>query len=410
MEPIDEMSLSDLIYHLDDNTTDSQDRLNLAKDWSVIHFDTISKSEAGDILRSLNHFCEVPKTGPYKDRLQEVCDPDFFFITPLGQSSSSPERSREQEGRRKRRGPGPWAPQVILERGQDLKSQHAPISTTDAELSAMKTEIQMLKRMMVTTRRPQESEIESALRQAASGEPPSNRTRPLSAVVSPRFQDLDDDVGEDSPTPDPPFFPSRTPRLQGRLSAPRPVSSSSHPKAILQPRTTRCLQVTKEREANNMHQSIKAHHRSMQTYVQSTDFLDNRNKKEAQSLARTLDLFLDQYGDKQVAEVDCLETIFRRLEAVIYADWSGDWETASQIEELPERWSAGSHAMIMGARKAARISRTMSHGQSQTDSQSEEELSSSQKRRLRRKRVNTARNQSSSTTQTKTQPQPRPKN
>ena len=75
------------------------------------------------------------------------------------------------------------------------------------------------------------------------------------------------------------------------------------------PVASRWLQVTKDREAQNMYQNIKAHHHSVQTYVQRTIFKDPRNKKEAQALARALDLFVDQYGDHQIGMVDCLEAL-----------------------------------------------------------------------------------------------------
>ena len=95
-----------------------------------------------------------------------------------------------------------------------------------------------------------------------------------------------------------------------------------------------------------------------------------------------------------------METLLRRLEAVIYADISGDWETASNIEEMPARWSASAN-LILAAQKAARVSRNLKIPKPTYTSEddSEEELSKNQKRKLRRKRAEGAKSQPDNTFQ-----------
>jgi hypothetical protein len=62
-----------------------------------------------------------------------------------------------------------------------------------------------------------------------------------------------------------------------------------------------------------------------------------RNQREAATLARIIDFFVDQYGEHALRTSDAMEVACRRLLAVTAADQTGNWTLAAGYEELPTR-------------------------------------------------------------------------
>ena len=60
-----------------------------------------------------------------------------------------------------------------------------------------------------------------------------------------------------------------------------------------------------------------------------------RNKREAETLARALDLAIIEMGTDYVEKSAAWEVLIRRLRAVVLADKMGKWDLPMLLEELP---------------------------------------------------------------------------
>ena len=90
-----------------------------------------------------------------------------------------------------------------------------------------------------------------------------------------------------------------------------------------------------KREAKNLFRGFVA--RAMNTSAYTATLSSNliRNRREAETLARAIDFFVDQFGTDAVGKVDALEVLLRRFTAVLHAETS-TWEFATCFEESPE--------------------------------------------------------------------------
>jgi hypothetical protein len=61
----------------------------------------------------------------------------------------------------------------------------------------------------------------------------------------------------------------------------------------------------------------------------------DRNKTEAMTLARVLDLMLMEKGGDDVQEMAGMEVLLRRLHALYIADTTGNWTISEVLEEVP---------------------------------------------------------------------------
>jgi hypothetical protein len=93
---------------------------------------------------------------------------------------------------------------------------------------------------------------------------------------------------------------------------------------------------------------------NLSAFVATTRFITRRNKREAQVLARAIDFIVDQLGMAAVSKLDAMEILLRRLAAVLYAEKTGDWDTAKWFEEQPDGVVV-EQAFFQEARKLARL-------------------------------------------------------
>lgn len=68
-------------------------------------------------------------------------------------------------------------------------------------------------------------------------------------------------------------------------------------------------------------------------YVEAARYSNTRNRKEAKTIARTLDFLLADLGLKEVLKIRASEVLIRRLAAIHEAERTGDWNVASEVEE-----------------------------------------------------------------------------
>ena len=72
----------------------------------------------------------------------------------------------------------------------------------------------------------------------------------------------------------------------------------------------------------------------------------DRNRREADTLARALDLAVIELGVDLVEKSASYEVLIRRLHAVSLADTMGNWNMACLLEELPSERSPHFHEVI----------------------------------------------------------------
>lgn len=69
-------------------------------------------------------------------------------------------------------------------------------------------------------------------------------------------------------------------------------------------------------------------------HVGSINFRSSGSRKEAMSIARSLDFNIADFGVRNTAEMRATEVMARRLSAVAHADQhNNDWEVAQHLEE-----------------------------------------------------------------------------
>ena len=90
-----------------------------------------------------------------------------------------------------------------------------------------------------------------------------------------------------------------------------------------------------KREAKNLFRGFVARAMNTSAYTATLSFGSIRNRREAETLARSIDFFVDQFGVEAVGKVDALEVLLRRYTAVLHAETS-TWEFATCFEESPE--------------------------------------------------------------------------
>ena len=90
-----------------------------------------------------------------------------------------------------------------------------------------------------------------------------------------------------------------------------------------------------KRESKNLYRGFVARAMNVSAYTATLTFGSIRNKREAETLARAVDFFVDQFGLAAVGKVDALEVLLRRYTAVLHAETSC-WEFATCFEESPE--------------------------------------------------------------------------
>ena len=90
-----------------------------------------------------------------------------------------------------------------------------------------------------------------------------------------------------------------------------------------------------KREAKNLFRGFVARAMNVSAYTATLSFGSIRNRREAETLARTIDFFVDQFGVESIGKVDALEVLLRRYTAVLHAETS-TWEFATCFEESPE--------------------------------------------------------------------------
>ena len=72
----------------------------------------------------------------------------------------------------------------------------------------------------------------------------------------------------------------------------------------------------------------------------------DRNRREADALARAIDLAVIEFGVDLVEKSASYEVLIRRLHAVPLADTMGNWNMACLLEELPSERSPHFHEVI----------------------------------------------------------------
>ena len=79
----------------------------------------------------------------------------------------------------------------------------------------------------------------------------------------------------------------------------------------------------------------------------SGEWVKERNRREADTLARILDLAIIEFGTDLVEKSAAFEVLLRRFHAVIWADRKGNWDQACLLEELPSARSPNLHQVIV---------------------------------------------------------------
>ena len=73
----------------------------------------------------------------------------------------------------------------------------------------------------------------------------------------------------------------------------------------------------------------------------------SRNKREAETLARVLDLAVTEFGTRVLEKSAAFEVLLRRLHALNLADKQGNWELACLMEEVPSAKTPMVHEVIV---------------------------------------------------------------
>ena len=122
--------------------------------------------------------------------------------------------------------------------------------------------------------------------------------------------------------------------LSSFSTAPLDVADRVSLKSVAKSRRAMRLLCDK-RESKNLYRGFVARAMNVSAYTATLTFGSIRNRREAETLARAVDLFVDQFGSGAVGKVDALEVLLRRYTAVLHAETSC-WEFATCFEESPE--------------------------------------------------------------------------
>ena len=108
------------------------------------------------------------------------------------------------------------------------------------------------------------------------------------------------------------------------------------------------LRVSK-RFANSLLWTIFTAYQNSTTWVtmKVNGWKKDRNRREAETLARILDLAITEFGDKTVEKSAAFEVLLRRLHALVLADTQGHWELACLLEEVPSAKTPLVHEVIV---------------------------------------------------------------
>ena len=71
-----------------------------------------------------------------------------------------------------------------------------------------------------------------------------------------------------------------------------------------------------------------------------------RNKRDAETPARALDLAIIEMGTEYVERSAAWEVLIRRLRAVVLTDKMGKWDLPMLLEELPGEKSSDFHQVV----------------------------------------------------------------
>ena len=72
-----------------------------------------------------------------------------------------------------------------------------------------------------------------------------------------------------------------------------------------------------------------------------------RNKREAETLARALDLVIIEMGTDYLEKFAAWEVLIRRLRVVVLADKMGKWDLPMLLEELSSEKSPDFHQVVV---------------------------------------------------------------
>ena len=108
------------------------------------------------------------------------------------------------------------------------------------------------------------------------------------------------------------------------------------------------LRVSK-RGANSLLWTIFTAFQSSPTWITQRvgGWKKNRNYREAETLARILDLLITEFGTRTVERSAACEVLLRRLNALVIADGQGHWEMACLLEEVPSAKTLQVHEVVV---------------------------------------------------------------
>ena len=103
------------------------------------------------------------------------------------------------------------------------------------------------------------------------------------------------------------------------------------------------------RVANSLLWDIFLAHNNSTTWVERKvkGWKSNRNHREAETLARVLDLAVTEFGAGVVEKSASFEVLLRRLHAINLADKQGHWKLACLLEEVPSELTPELHDTIL---------------------------------------------------------------
>ena len=82
-------------------------------------------------------------------------------------------------------------------------------------------------------------------------------------------------------------------------------------------------------------------------WVEGKKWEKGRNRDEARTLSRVLDLAITEFGTNVVEKSAAFEVLLRRLHAVVLADTQKNWNIACRLEEVPNARTLGLHEVII---------------------------------------------------------------
>ena len=106
-----------------------------------------------------------------------------------------------------------------------------------------------------------------------------------------------------------------------------------------------------KRLANSLLWEIYSTHTSALHFVDAcrrpSGWTKERNRREAETLGRILDLGVVELGADPLEKAGAIEVLQRRFHAIIMADKQGNWNQACLLEELPSERTPGLHENIV---------------------------------------------------------------